>query len=122
MKRHHARVRKAEDQVLALMQEDLQQLELVQSLQVEPQVLERFQVGLNKSLSAKGRRRRWSVTSNAFISGVSQLGTGALLLWGATRVAAGALSYGSLSAMLQLLALFRGRFWAFPVRSPGCPP
>ena len=108
MKRHHARVRKAEDQVLALMQEDLQQLELVQSLQVEPQVLERFQVGLNKSLSAKGRRRRWSVTSNAFISGVSQLGTGALLLWGATQVAAGALSYGSLSAMLQLLALFRG--------------
>jgi len=108
MKRHHARVRKAEDQVMALMQEDLQQLELVQSLQVEKQVLERFEGGQENSLSAKTRRRRWAVASSTFISGVSQLGTGALLLWGATQVAGGALSYGSLSAMLQLLTLFRG--------------
>ena len=42
------------------------------------------------------------------INTATQIGAGALLLWGAARVAVGALSFGSLTAMLQLLSLFRG--------------
>lgn len=108
LKRKHKQVRKAEDQVMAAMQEDLQQLELIKGLQVEKPVLDRFWKRLDIGLRAKASRRRWSVTSGTVISGISQAGSGALLLWGAVQVAAGSLSYGALSAMMQLLSLFRG--------------
>ena len=108
MKRRHKEVRKTEDQVMAAMQEDLQQLTLIKSLQAEDQILSRFQNRLVKSLKAKARRRRWSVSAGMMIATASLAGSGALLLWGATRVASGAMTYGSLSAMLQLLSLFRG--------------
>lgn len=108
IKRRHKEVRQTEDQVMAAMQEDLQQLELIKSLQAEERILGRFQKKLRVGLAAKTRRRRWSVASGTVIGGISQVGTGALLLWGAGQVAAGSLSYGALTAMLQLLALFRG--------------
>ena len=38
---------------------------------------------------------------------VSQLGTGAILLWGAVQVATKAISYGALTALLELLAMLR---------------
>ncbi len=107
MKRRHRLVRVAEEKMLADMQEDLQQLELIQSLQTQEQSLLRFEKRLRNTLSAKFKRRLVSVASNSVINIVSQLGTGALLLWGAVQVAAGTLSYGSLTSMLQLLSLFR---------------
>lgn len=108
MRRRHAEVRKTEDRVMADLQEELRQLELIQSLQAQKQIRLRFANSIRADLAAKTRRRFWSVGSGTFISTVSLGGTGLLLLWGAVRVAAGALSYGSLSALLQLLALFRG--------------
>lgn len=108
MRRRHREVRKTEDRVMADMQEDLRQLELIQSLQAQEQAIGRFENSIRKDLDTKKRRRFWSVGSGTFISTVSLCGTGLLLLWGAVKVAAGALSYGSLSALLQLLALFRG--------------
>ena len=108
LRKRHKEVRQAEEQVMSGMQENLQQLELVRSLQAEDQVLSRFDGRLKKSLSIKRRRRFWLVGSSGMISLLSQVGTGALLLWGAGQVAAGALSYGSLTALLQLLSLFKG--------------
>ena len=108
IKKRHREVRKTEDAVMASMQENLQQLELIKGLQVEQQVLNRFREHLNVGLKAKARRRRWTVASGTFVAGASQVGSGALLLWGAAQVATDRLSYGSLSAMMQLLSLFRG--------------
>lgn len=100
-------VRTTDEKVMATMQEDLQQLELVQSLDAQEQVLLRFDKTLKNSLRARFKRRLWVVGSNTAINAVSQIGSGALLLWGASQVAAKALSYGSLTAMLQLLSQFR---------------
>lgn len=108
LRARHKEVRQAEEQVMSGMQENLQQLELIRSIQVHDQVMDRFDRRLTKSLSVKRRRRFWSVGSSALISFLSQVGTGVLLLWGAGQVAVGALSYGSLTALLQLLSLFRG--------------
>ena len=107
LKRRHREVRLAEDQVIASMQEDLQQLELIQSLQIQSPILGRLGIRLKNSLSAKFRRRLWSVGSNSIVNAASYLGTGAVLLWGAVKVASGGLSYGSLTSILQLLSLFR---------------
>ncbi len=107
MKRKHQQVRKTEEQVMASMQENLQQLELIKSLQTEERILDRFALRLRISLAAKASRRRYTVASGALMAGISQIGTAALLLWGAVQIWLDKLSYGSLTAMLQLISLFR---------------
>ena len=108
MRRQHRKVREAETKVMSEMQEDLQQLELIQSIGAESQRLLRFDAQQENSLTAKRVRRYWTVGASGLIALLSQLGSGALLFWGAAQVASSGLSYGSLTAMIQLLALFRG--------------
>lgn len=107
LKARHRSVRAADEQVMATMQEDLQQLELVQSLGVEQEIINRFDKRQQVSLRERFKRRILSVGSNSMLNTVSMLGTGALLIWGATQVAAHLLSYGSLTSMIQLLNQFR---------------
>ncbi len=106
-RRLHRDVRQAEEAVSAQMQEDLRQLELIQSLQVAHSVLGSFDSKLHHSLKTKHRRRIWLVGVNTVMASLSLVGTGALLIWGAVQVAKGGISYGTLTAMVQLLALFR---------------
>lgn len=108
MKQKHRVVRETDEQVMATMQEDLQQLELIQSLDAQEQILSRFEARQQENLRMRFRRRLWTTGSNGIINAASQIGSGLLLLWGAAGVAKGTMSYGSLTAMLQLLALFRG--------------
>lgn len=108
LKKHHRRVRQADEQVMAAMQENLQQLELIQSLSIQKPVLQRFDNRLATSLKKKRARRFWSVGSNTMLNAVSLAATGVLILWGSAQVAARALSYGALTSMMQLLTLFRG--------------
>ena len=103
----HRLVREADEKVMSTMQEDFQQLELIQGLGAQKQILDRFDKRLLASLQTRFKRRIWSVSSNAVINTASQIGSGVLLLWGVAGIVAGTLSYGSLTAMLQLLALFR---------------
>ena len=107
LKREHRRVRSADEKMFANMQEDLQQLELVQGLQMQKTVLSHFYSRLQKTLKAKHHRRIWMVGSTGIVNFAMQLGTGVFVLWGASRLSTGALSYGSLTAILQLLSLFR---------------
>lgn len=107
LKRQLARVRKADERMVSCMQEDLRQLELVKSLSAEGQMLSRFDEKVHDSLAAKRRRRIVTVGTNTSISFLTYGATGVMLIWGAGQVAVKSLSYGSLSAMLQLLSLFR---------------
>ena len=107
MKKNHAKVRSADEVMMATMQEDLQQLELIQSLGIQKTIGFGFAKRIKVSLKAKFHRRLWSVSANSLIYALSLAGTGALLLWGASQVAKGGLSYGGLTAMIQLLNLFR---------------
>ena len=107
-KRRYKAVRQTEDQVMAQMQENLHQLELIKSIQAEKNILKRFHNNLTADLKTKVRRRKWTTTSNMMIYSISQIGMGVLLFWGAVQVAAGVLSYGSFTAMQSLVTQFRG--------------
>ena len=107
LKKQHRLVRNADEQVISAMQEDLQQLELIQSLGIRENILRRFSKRLKSSLRAKSKRRIWLVSINTIFGVTSLVGSGVLLLWGVLQVAAGALTYGSLTSMLQLVSLFR---------------
>ena len=108
VKKHHRQVRAADETMMAAMQEDLQQLELIQSLGIQKTIDRSFLKRIRNSLRAKFYRRIWNVSANSLIQALSLAGSGALLLWGASQVATGLLSYGSFTAMIQLLNLFRG--------------
>ena len=108
LKARHRTVRTAEEKVMSTMQEDLQQLELIQSLQTQEKIMDRFHRRQQESLREKFRRRILSVGSHSILSIASLLGTGVLLLWGADRVSKELLTYGALTSMLQLLSQFRG--------------
>ena len=107
LKRRQRAVRVAEETVMSAMQEDMAQLELLQSLQAQEQSLSRFEKLLQKSLKTKAARRVFTVGAAGTINTASMAGTGILLIWGATQVATGALSYGALTAMLQLMGQFK---------------
>ena len=107
LKKRHRLVRESDERLMATMQEDLQQVELIQGMNAQEQILKRFQAGTRKNLRVRSQRRLVSVGSGSLINTASQLSVGVLLLWGAARVAGEVLSYGSLTAMLQLLAQFR---------------
>ncbi len=108
LRKYHRRVRQADECVMATMQEDIQQLELIQSLQIQKPVLRRFSGQIKNSLRQKFTRRLWSVGSNGLIYSVAQIGAGVLLIWGAAQISAGTMSYGTLLSMLQLAGIFRG--------------
>ena len=108
LKKHHARVRTADEQVMTAMQENVQNLELIKGLGAEKQMLLRFDQRLKTFLRVHTARRVVTVSRSTVISVISQIGSGALLLWGAFQVSEDAMSYGSLAAMLQLLSLLKG--------------
>lgn len=107
LKKRHEQVRQSDEQLMSVLQEDLQQLELVRGMSAQKQTLARFDKSTKKNLKMRFRRRLITVGSSSVINAGSQLSAGILLLWGAAHVAMGELSYGSLTAMLQLLAQFR---------------
>jgi ATP-binding cassette subfamily B protein len=107
IRRQQRRVRETDEKVMATMQEDLQQLELIQSLDAQEQIVRRFGEKLEDSLRMRFKRRVWTVGSNTAINAASLIGSGVLLLWGASQVADHMLSYGALTAMIQLFSVFR---------------
>lgn len=107
LKKHHARVRSADEQVMTAMQENVQNLELIKGLCAEKQMLLRFNQRIKAFLKAHAARRVVTVSRATVISVISQIGSGALLVWGAFQVSDGAMSFGSLTAMLQLLSLLK---------------
>lgn len=108
LKKHHRLVRQADEKVMAGISEDLQQLELLQSLQVQEEAVRRFDTVQDDSLAVRKKRRVWSVGVGSITNICMLTGSGVLLLWGAVQVAAGIITYGALTSMLQLFNLFRG--------------
>ena len=107
LKKHHRLVRGTDEKVLSGIQENLQQLELLQSLQAQEPALERFDGIQKESLSSRRRRRVWTVGTGSLMNVGMLIGSGVLLLWGAVQVSAQALTHGALTSMLQLFNLFR---------------
>ena len=107
LRKKHRAVRKADEKVMSVMQEDMQQLELIQSLDIQTQIEKRFARRQKRSLEARFHQRLWSVGSSSLVNALALLGTGLLLLWGGAQVAEKIMSYGTLMALIQLLNQFR---------------
>lgn len=107
LRKRHKAVRSSDEKMMTSLQENLQHLELIHSLDMQEQATRRFAQRVKENLYQRFKRRVATVGSSTVLSLASQVGSGMLLIWGAVQVAAGGLSYGSLTAMLQLMSQFR---------------
>ena len=107
LRKRHKAVRNSDEKMMAVLQEDLQHLELIHSLDIQEQTTRRFAYRIKENLRQRFKRRILSVSTGTALALASQTGSGVLLIWGAAQIASGALSYGSLTAMLQLMSQFR---------------
>lgn len=107
LRKRHKAVRNSDEKMMASLQENLQHLELIHSLDMQEETTQRFGQKVRENLRQRFKRRVMTVSSGTVLSLASQAGSGTLLIWGAAQIASDALSYGSLTAMLQLMTQFR---------------
>lgn len=96
-------IRKSDASVQAHLQESVQHLSLLQSLEYTDVSTSELE-GLQSSLYGNELKRvKFSVTSRLFIGLAMQAGQVVTFLWGAFGISTGAISYGMMTAFLQLV-------------------
>ena len=103
----HADVRSAEENLTAVLTEQLEQNEFMRCGVEASTASERLEQRQTKWYAARRRLLRLSLTSSTLFSLFIQLGSAALILWGAYRIGTGEMTFGDFTAMIELVALFR---------------
>ncbi len=108
MRRYSREVRQTDSRIQSLLTETMQHRMLVKTMEAEPQMLARLD-GTQSTLRQWVRRRTlFSVCSNFFLNSGFSLGYLVAFLWGALRLHAGTLSFGGMTAFLQLVYRIQG--------------
>ena len=106
----HKQTQESDGKVRSYMQEGLENWMMIQSFEgsehVRTRLGDRLKVYFNRTVS----RNRWSSFSNASIHFLFSGSYYAALAWGALRLAAGGISYGTLTAFLQIVGQIRMPF------------
>ncbi len=106
----HKEVQSTEGVVRSFFQEAIESMLVVKTFGVEDTFKEKGDEYQEVNFWAKMKRRRVSILANAGFSFVFNAGYLAALLWAALKVAAGAMTYGTLTAMLQLISQIQTPF------------
>ena len=103
IKKLHKAVQASDGRLRAFLQESIESLLAVQVFGVQGKVTREADVRQTENFDAKIRRNRWSIAANAGFLAVFSFGTLFTLLWCGWRLAAGAITFGTLTALLQLV-------------------
>ncbi|MDO4155009.1 MAG: ABC transporter ATP-binding protein [Clostridia bacterium] len=103
IKKLHKAVQASDGRLRAFLQESIESLLAVQVFGVQDKVTREADVRQSENFDAKIRRNRWSIAANAGFLAVFSFGTLFTLLWCGWRLAAGAITFGTLTALLQLV-------------------
>ena len=102
--RHLSRqVRQSDSQVQSVLQETIQNRMLIKTLEQEPFMVQRLEDTQSQLRNNVIRRTRFRVMSNLIVNIGFSLGYLIALLWAALRMAAGTLTFGGMTAFLQLV-------------------
>lgn len=108
MRRFTRRVRDCDSEVQSLLTETMQHRMLIKTMEADGQMLSRLD-RLQTTLRAWVKRRTFfSVASNFFLNAGFSLGYLIAFLWGALRMSNGTLSFGGMTAFLQLVYRIQG--------------
>ncbi len=103
LKRLHKRVQETEGKTRSFIQESITNLLVVKTFSVEDKIGDKTDVLQEENYSAKMKRRFFNITANATLSTVFNIGYVFALVFGAVRLIDGVFTYGTVTAMLQLV-------------------
>ncbi len=106
----HKEVQSTEGVVRSFFQEAIESMLVVKTFGAEETFREKGDDYQEINYWAKMKRRRVSILANAGFSFVFNIGYLAALVWAAVKVAMGVLTYGTLTAMLQLITQIQAPF------------
>lgn len=108
MRNYTRRVRSSDSQVQSLLTETVQNRMLIKTLEAGNLMVDRL-VGTHTELRMHVRQRtKFSIMSNLFVNGGFSLGYLVAFLWGAVRMSAGTITFGQMTAFLQLVNRIQG--------------
>ncbi len=103
IKRLHKEVQETEGKTRSFIQEAVMNLLVVKSFVVEDKISKDAEELQEINYKAKMKRRFFSITANAGVSSVFSLGYVFAIVFGAYRLLNGAMTYGTVTAILQLV-------------------
>ncbi len=110
LKNLHKRVQETDGKVRSFFQEAIESLLVVKTFGVEKQFSKKGDTLQQINYDAKMKRRRISILANAGFSFVFNAGYLFALIWCALKVCAGVMTYGTLTAVLQLISQIQTPF------------
>lgn len=103
MRKFTRRVRNSDSRVQSILQETVQNRMLIKTLECDDLMVRRLDAGQSSLRSHVKRRTRFSVISNLLLNGGFSLGYIVAFLWSAVRLHNGTLTFGAMTAFLQLV-------------------
>ena len=103
LKRLHKRVQETEGKTRSFIQEAVTNLLVVKTFSVEDKISAKTDDLQEENYSAKMKRRFFNIAANATLSTVFNMGYVFALVFGAVRLIDGVFTYGTVTAMLQLV-------------------
>lgn len=103
----HKDVQKAEGKSRAFMQECFENLVVLKAFEGEAPFVRKLNEYLTKNFRFKMKRAKFSVITHMSLYTFFTFGYYAVLLWGATQISSGLITYGTLTAFLQLFNQLR---------------
>ena len=108
MRKYTRRVRNSDSQVQSLLTETVQHRMLIKTLEAGDRMVDRLgdtQMELRQHVR---QRTKFSIASNLFVNGGFSLGYLIAFLWGAVRLSARTITFGQMTAFLQLVYRIQG--------------
>jgi ATP-binding cassette subfamily B protein len=106
----HKQVQEKEGLVHAILQEVLGNIRLIKASDMEKTMEEKVEANQGEFFKAQMQRRKYTVTGNAGMGFVFQMGYLYALVWGGIQISLHAMSYGTLTAILQLVGQIQTPF------------
>lgn len=108
MRRFSREVRSCDSQVQSILTETMQHRMLVKTMEADSQMLGRLDFTQSTLRNWVKRRTLFSVISNFFLNFGFSLGYLVAFLWGAIRLSNGTITFGAMTAFLQLVYRIQG--------------
>ena len=108
MRRYNRKVRDTDSLIQSLLTETMQHRMLVKTMEADGQMLERLDNTQQTLRQWVRKRTAFSVASNFFLNLGFSIGFLVAFLWGALRLYAGTLTFGGMTAFLQLVNRIQG--------------
>ena len=108
MRKFSRRVRQSDSRVQSILTETMQHRMLIKTMEADDQMLDRLEDTQQELRSHVVRRTAFSVASHFVLNTGFSLGYLVAFLWGAIRLSRGTISFGGMTAFLQLVYRIQG--------------